>query len=44
MRSREVVLLDFCCGLLGEFNIGLFVSMQRRDKSLEVTSSGLVGA
>jgi hypothetical protein len=43
MRSREVVCLDVCCGLTGEFNDAPFVSIQRRDKSLGVTSSRLVG-
>jgi hypothetical protein len=43
MRSREVVFLDVCCGLPGEFNVALFVAMQRRDKSLGDTSGRLVG-
>ena len=43
MSFREVVCLDVGCGPTGEYNFAPFVSMQRRDKSLEIPSSRLVG-
>lgn len=43
MRPREVVGLDVCYGLTGEVNDAPFVSVRRRDKSLGVASSRLVG-